>query len=47
MGVLTVLQMGLPGGGFMFLCILGKKYMFSDLASLITSISAMVSSMKF
>ena len=45
MGVLIVLQMGLPGGGFLFLCILGKKYMFPGFASLITSISAILSSM--
>ena len=45
MGVLNVLQMGLPGGGLMFLGILVKKYMLPGLASWITSISAMLLSM--
>ena len=32
-GVLIVLQIGLPGGGETFLCIFGKKYIFPGLGS--------------
>ena len=34
-GVLMVLQMGLPGGGRISLCILGRKFMFPAFGGLL------------